>query len=245
VTAGGRHADMLKESDVAEAGCKVDGCDRAVEVKQRHLCFSHYHQEWKLHRHEWKAAREGACCKVEGCQRSVMARGLCNMHYQRWRLKGDVGPVEPLQVNGGRCLVKGCSRWSLARGWCRLHYDRWRRDGEPGEVAPHKYAGYLNRNGYFEIRVDGRTIFQHRYVVEQHLGRPLLPEENIHHKNGVRHDNRLENLELWLTRQPSGQRVSDLIAFLIEHYPAQVAKMLRQQRPNGADGQELEHPMLW
>ena len=142
-------------------------------------------------------------------------------------------------------MVKGCSRWSLARGWCRLHYDRWRRDGEPGEVAPHKYAGYRNRNGYFEIRVDGRTIFQHRYVVEQHLGRPLLPEENIHHMNGIRHDNRLENLEIWLTRQPSGQRVSDLIAFVVEHYPVQVAAMLRQQRPHGADGRELEHPKLW
>jgi HNH endonuclease len=230
---------------VTEPSCKVKGCDRAVGVKQRGLCLSHYQQEWKLHRNEWKAAREGACCRVEGCQRRVMARSLCNMHYQRWRLKGDVGPVEPLQLNGGRCLVRGCSRWSLARGWCRLHYDRWRRHGEPGEVAAHKYAGYLNRNGYFEIRVDGRRIFQHRYVIEQHLGRRLLPEENVHHKNGIRHDNRLENPELWLTRQPSGQRVSDLIAFVVEHYPAEVANMLRKQRPNGAHRQDLEHPTLW
>ena len=68
--------DMLRESDVAEACCKVDGCDRPLEVKQRGLCLSHYHQEWKLHRYEWKVAREAARCKVEGGQRPVMARSL-------------------------------------------------------------------------------------------------------------------------------------------------------------------------
>jgi len=52
--------------------------------------------------------------------------------------------------------------------------------------------------------------------MEQHLGRALLPEESVHHINGVRHDNRLENLELWSSSHPAGQRVSDKVAWARE-----------------------------
>ena len=52
--------------------------------------------------------------------------------------------------------------------------------------------------------------------MEQHLGRKLFRHENIHHINGDTLDNRIENLELWNTMQPCGQRPEDKVAYAIE-----------------------------
>lgn len=81
------------------------------------------------------------------------------------------------------------------------------------ECAKRKPAWRVNKHGYVIKIIDGRQTAQHREVMEQHLGRPLRRHENVHHKNGQRQDNRIENLELWSTAQPSGQRVEDKLAW--------------------------------
>lgn len=75
-----------------------------------------------------------------------------------------------------------------------------------------KDDGYVRLN-VGEQNSSGGRVLEHRWVMEQHLGRRLLKHENVHHINGIRDDNRIENLELWSTSQPKGQRVKDKLAW--------------------------------
>jgi hypothetical protein len=84
-----------------------------------------------------------------------------------------------------------------------------------GTVRPSGKSGYL-----IEKHTDGVWYVQHRLVMQRHLGRTLVKTEYVHHKNGDRKDNRLENLELWVTKgrskkDPHGQRLEDVLADLL------------------------------
>lgn len=76
--------------------------------------------------------------------------------------------------------------------------------------------GYIGIHVPTKVEGKKRSILEHRFVMEKHLGRKLLTTETVHHINGVRHDNRLENLELFSSRHGPGQRVIDKVAFAIE-----------------------------
>ena len=73
------------------------------------------------------------------------------------------------------------------------------------------------KDGYVITTIRGRTVMQHRFLMEQHLGRELKKYENIHHKNGDRADNRLENLEVWVMRPRPGQRTEDMVEWAVDY----------------------------
>jgi hypothetical protein len=145
-------------------------------------------------------------CVVEGCESRVNGHGYCTKHYQQMWAAG-------IQIPGAkwnRCSVEGCDAFARGDGYCIKHLARWKKHGDPlfTKYAEHG-TGHVNRDGYRVLGVNGRTVTEHRLVMEKHLGRNLRRTETVHHRDGDRLNNDITNLELWIGNHGSGSRAHE------------------------------------
>jgi hypothetical protein len=121
-------------------------------------------------------------------------------------------PAKDAHLKCGKCRniakANGCVQGCGNRVW---------RKG--GRCSSCHRPGIIKRNGYVMLyrpdhhRSQGNGyVFEHIVVMEAMIGRPLIDGENVHHKNSVRDDNSVENLELWSKSQPYGARIEDRVA---------------------------------
>ena len=195
--------------------CSVDECNSRAKNAKLGLCETHR-----------KSVRMDAYppCSFLGCDKRMrsLKSGLCDAHYNQKRSGKELRPLyynsSPPGTNKGPCKFYGCTNSAQAKGYCHGHYKQITEGRFLTILEPRNKQGTwrLNKEGYVVKVVDGKTVRQHRQVMGKHLGRPLRDKENVHHINGMRNDNHINNLELWNTSQPAGQRVKDKFAWCVE-----------------------------
>lgn len=173
-------------------------------------------------------------CTIQDCDRFSIAREMCQKHYGRFYRGGDPNVARVKSSNKSCSVVidgQPCQRKYAAKGYCANHYEQNKLWGDPLGKRPEASSGkrkykYIAKPGH-PNSVQNGTIAEHRWVMSEHLGRPLLVTENVHHKNGNTFDNRLSNLELWSIAQPSGQRIEDKVEWALELLQTYAPEKLR------------------
>jgi hypothetical protein len=145
-------------------------------------------------------------CNIEGCERRARSKGLCNKHYVASNYKKAIP----------QCVWDGCSSTDVKARMFKNRYCPEHLERMILSYATKPTHRRVDVHGYVILTILGIPYREHRLIMERFLGRTLRDGENVHHIDGNRSNNKLKNLELWSTSQPSGQRVSDKIKWANE-----------------------------
>jgi hypothetical protein len=176
------------------------------------------------------------CNRLKTCKIKTRPQfnDLTGLKFGRWTVV-DKAPNKT-RKNGHshvawRCVcecgkAKIVSAFSLKSGYSKS-CGCFKLDQQHAHRGPHSKCyrnGRTNKEGYVLLtdwehpnaNKRGRVL-EHISVMSKHIGRPLMSGEEVHHKNGIRSDNRIENLELRSGHHGSGVRVSDMIEFCVDY----------------------------
>lgn len=242
---------------MAKRTCMVDGCESPHLAKG--YCCKHYSRlrttgdPLKVKKYS-RAKKPYHKCSIDGCEGAGRTRGLCATHYQRWLKYGEPQKGGTYKSKKpAECIVEGCCKSVVAIGYCASHYSMFRKHGDPlvrSDWFNKRFEKIINDQGYVEVYVgskhpmakgDGRAL-EHRLVMSEKIGRPLRPNESVHHINGDKKDNRSENLQLWVKTHPSGQRPEDLVAWALEILEVYGEEVNGQKLKIIKGGRENERP---
>ena len=187
-------------------------------------------------RQEWMRLAALRTREAAGCRRCNGKS--CSPAQPRFQPGDEIGHFTVIAVCGQK---RGGWQYEVRDRRCGHRKRVIDKPAQPyrGHVSACDCPARVYRDGYacWSWRRDGKLIFvpEHRIVMERALGRELYADENVHHRNGLRADNRPENLELWSTSQPCGQRVEDKLAWavmILERYTenGQLSQFVRDPR---------------
>jgi hypothetical protein len=194
--------------------------------KDHLLCRCECGTEREVNRHSLERGLSRSCGCVAHAEGARKRRALPPDPDERREIARRF--VEDGETQGALAEAFGCGIGTIIRV-LRLEGVPAGAHGQKGE-RHHAWKGgkRLNENGYVMIRVDQNDeigqamgpqngyLLESRLVMAHHLGRPLFPDEFVHHGPKGKQDNTIENLELWTTHHPKGQRVDELLEFARE-----------------------------